>query len=530
VLGFAHGPMWWMDVADSWRSSSQRNLGIAHDAVAMGEQSVSVGFGIARMATNTGFRVASACIRGPAELIDQTVGPNAISSGLHGVGSVVTVAHRLTSAGQDLTESIAKSSLGATKAGLRAAGAREGEVLRLMIGEEAAEAVLAVEALVRSFAGPMSGLAMTDVISAARAWAVLQNAGSSLAQPGEEVALPDHCERWLRFTAAAFGAAWFAGLVDGFSPSAVARTRTARLRSGSEGDMALAAAGIEGRVEVLAFEQSTVGLFRPGYLAAVDYENDLVVISLRGTSSVSDALADLVCQPVPLTLGGLDGIAHEGMLRAAQRLESVLAALAEQGLDRLQANGRHAEQPQARVLICGHSLGAGVAALVAALWRDGGRLPGVDVRCLAFACPQILDVRLAAALSNHTTSIVVGDDMVPRLSLATATDLRSAMLLLAKPADFGADPSLHMQNVLASADRGEADRLVDAYVGIRHAACTSPNRMFPPGRLLHLVPGQPPRACCPSAFDELCISQDMAMAHLPRRYLVAIEEASLRRG
>merc|ERR1719221_257454 len=133
-----------------------------------------------------------------------------------------------------------------------------------------------------------------------------------------------------------------------------------------------------------------------------------VVISLRGTSSATDALTDLVCHPVPIQLGAHDGIAHAGMLRAARRLDAALFELAEAGLSRL------GSQAPRRVVICGHSLGAGVAALLSALWRDRGCLPGVDVKCFAFACPQVLDSSLALAQSGHTTSIIVGDDLVPR--------------------------------------------------------------------------------------------------------------------
>lgn len=511
--------------ADSATSTTQtqRNLGIAHDAVSMGERGVSFGFNLARQATNMGFGIAASCLKRPAELMDQAMGPNAVSQGLQGVGMVVDIAHKATIAGQDVSLCITQASLGITKVGLKAAGAREGELLRLMVGDEAAETIIAVEALVRSFAGPLAGVPVAHAMEAARAWGVLQQAGSPLVGGAEVAELPEHSERWVRYAAATLGATWLAGLVEGFSISAVARARAAGMQNGGPGEQALACAGIEGHVEVLAFEQSQLGLFKPGYLVAVDYEHEQVVVALRGTSSVADVLADLVCKPVALTLGGHEGLAHEGMLRAAQRLDAALAALVERGLERLRLSSDLRGPP--RVLVTGHSLGAGVAALVTALWRDSGRFPGVSVRCIAFACPQILDADLAASLSNHTTSIIAGDDLVPRLSLATATDLRSAMLLLSNPADHGLDPSLHMRHVFASADRGEANHLADVYLTIRQAACTAPNRLFPPGRLIHLVSGRAPQACSPSTFDELLISPDMAAAHMPRRYLSAIQES-----
>merc|ERR1719409_130171 len=130
------------------------------------------------------------------------------------------------------------------------------------------------------------------------------------------------------------------------------------------------------------------------------------------------------------------------MLRAAQRLDTVLSEIAETGLSQLSPH-----VPR-RIVICGHSLGAGVAALLAALWRDRGHLPGVNVQCVAFACPQVLDSCLAVAQSNHTTSVIVGDDLVPRFSLATAQDLQAAMLCLNNPESKGLPVSARADMIL----------------------------------------------------------------------------------
>merc|ERR1719422_1219407 len=159
-------------------------------------------------------------------------------------------------------------------------------------------------------------------------------------------------------------------------------------------------------------------------MVAVDHSTRRVVVALRGTSSAADAVTDLICEAAPVHLGGHDGMAHGGMLRAAMNLQGMLAELVVQGLARLGTD------PERRVVICGHSLGAGVAALVAALWRNTDRFHSSLFECFAFACPQVLDSDLALAQSNHTTSFVVGNDLVPRLSLATVKDLRAAMLLL----------------------------------------------------------------------------------------------------
>jgi len=368
---------------------------------------------------------------------------------------------------------------------------------------------------------PLSNVPSVNLLAAASAWGALQQAaGRAAAGSGQRAALPEHIERWLRFGAATFGATWLAGLVEGVSLSSAARAHDVAQRGGSAGDVALAMAGIEGRIEVLEFEQGTNQLHQPGYLVAVDHVTGHVVVALRGTSSVRDVLSDLACEPADLSLGGTAGLAHSGMLTAARKVEEELAEIASRGLERLQIHQRP------RLVVVGHSLGAGVAALVTALWRDTGRFSGVTVSCVVFACPQILDRDLSVAVSNFTTSILVGDDLVPRFSLATSNDLRAITLSINDPMAHGLDSSFGAQEILSlAAQASQTERLAQMHSTLRRAACTAQGRLFPAGRLIHLAPQRLPQLAEPLAFDELLISRDMAAAHMPQRYLKAIQEA-----
>jgi len=500
-----------------------KNLGVAKDVVGLGNHGVTVGFGIARFATMAGFGIASACIRKPAEFMERAAGPNAVSMGLKGVDSVVGFARDVTHGCQDLAETITHVSLDVTKAGLSAAGAEDNALLRMTVGDEITEAVTLVEAMVSRYSDRMAHVPPQSLLAAASAWGALQHASVAVhGRSGEVVVLNEHSERWMRFAAATMGTAWFAGLVEGFagSASAMMRATTIREQGGGPGDTALACAGLEGRIQVVKFEERTKELYAPGYLVAVDHTVGCVVVALRGTSSVTDALTDLVCEPAPVQLAGHDGMAHGGMLRAAQHLDPVLAALVEDGLSCLDS------QVPRSVVICGHSLGAGVAALLAALWRDRGYLPGVDIECFAFACPQVLDAELAMAQSNHTTSLIVGDDLVPRFSLATAQDLQEAMLCLHDPESHGLHPSLSTGEVLQAQSQGHTERLAAAYALVRPKVCTSEGRLFPAGRLIHLLPQQAPLAITGGALDELIIAREMGSSHMPRAYLVAIQNAA----
>jgi hypothetical protein len=73
-----------------------------------------------------------------------------------------------------------------------------------------------------------------------------------------------------------------------------------------------------------------------------------------------------------------------------------------------------------KILICGHSLGAGAGALLGMMFQ--ARMPwllkGDLLQVYAFACPPVLDQVTALACYPFTTSIVNNSDIVPRAGLA----------------------------------------------------------------------------------------------------------------
>jgi hypothetical protein len=302
-----------------------------------------------------------------------------------------------------------------------------------------------------------------------------------------------------------------------------AATRSHWQSAAGRGASALTCAGVStDGIEVTLFEDDCKprpGEAQvPGCMIAIDHVKGCVVVAFRGTSCFRDALLDLDCKPESLSLGGRDGLAHRGMLHAAQKLNERLAASVETALNKL-ASSR-------RVLVVGHSLGAGVAALLTALWYDEQRLPGVDIRCEAFACPQVLDADFASAMQGHTTSYISGDDCVPCFSWATARELRDALILLADPSSCGLTPDVSAAALLAAAERGEMDHLAATYATVRHVVGSEPGRLYPSGRLVKLDPGQAPREVGHTSVDEMIVTRDMVMGHMPQRYLAAVQEMS----
>lgn len=77
-------------------------------------------------------------------------------------------------------------------------------------------------------------------------------------------------------------------------------------------------------------------------------------------------------------------------------------------------------------MVTGHSLGAGAAVLLSVLLKS--RYP--KIRCFAFSPPGGLLSQAAARFTeNFCLSVIVGDDLVPRLSLDTLESLKRQMVL-----------------------------------------------------------------------------------------------------
>lgn len=102
---------------------------------------------------------------------------------------------------------------------------------------------------------------------------------------------------------------------------------------------------------------------------------------------------------------------HEGILISAKRLANIIQPLIES----------YIVKEGYRLILTGHSLGAGCAALTAVVIRS--RLPPLlaesdCIRVYAFAPPPVLDYDTAMAASSYTYSVVNNCDIIPRTCLS----------------------------------------------------------------------------------------------------------------
>ncbi|KAG7670917.1 hypothetical protein Ndes2526B_g01318 [Nannochloris sp. 'desiccata'] len=137
-----------------------------------------------------------------------------------------------------------------------------------------------------------------------------------------------------------------------------------------------------------------------------------VILCIRGTYSPEDVFTDLLM--VGVAFGGEEESttptpvvsAHAGMAKAAlflvEKFGPMLCMLRDSGM---------------KVTLIGHSLGAGVASIVALHLKQ--RKYGFNystLQCFAFEPPACLDLPLAEACSDVVLSMVHADDIVPRMA------------------------------------------------------------------------------------------------------------------
>ena len=193
-------------------------------------------------------------------------------------------------------------------------------------------------------------------------------------------------------------------------------------------DKAAVAAAIAPLGHVVVVSKPESKFQQPAYFVSKNDATGDIHLVIRGTASLKDALTDMDCDAEPLFTDGPQTLfrAHRGMATAARWIVAETAEVVAMAV-------KTVKKP--RVTVLGHSLGAGTAALTAAIMRQN--IP--TLRCVAFATPPCLEFDAAESCAPFLTSVVLHDDVVSRASLANVQDLRARLQAIDWRASFEKD-------------------------------------------------------------------------------------------
>ncbi|CAH0479316.1 unnamed protein product [Peronospora belbahrii] len=181
-------------------------------------------------------------------------------------------------------------------------------------------------------------------------------------------------------------------------------------------------------------------VFQAPYCIVRDKQRKELIISVRGSMSFYDFVTDGLAQIVRMEPNELpydipyvfDTWTHYGMLHTARQIFKDLQEGTRKAVfwDFAMANcsvGRLTDDDEIdwTIVVCGHSMGAGVACILAVLLRKV--FP--NTRAFLYATPPLFDAETAAWTKKFATTAVYGDDIVPRLSISNMAKLRDEMAI-----------------------------------------------------------------------------------------------------
>ncbi|KAJ8375868.1 hypothetical protein SKAU_G00064480 [Synaphobranchus kaupii] len=278
-------------------------------------------------------------------------------------------------------------------------------------------------------------------------------------------------------------------------------------------------------------------VYETPFFVAVDHEKKKVVISIRGTLSPKDALTDLTGDSERLSVEGQHGnwLGHKGMVYSAEYIKKKL----EQEMILSQAFGRDLGKGTKHygLVIVGHSLGAGTAAILSFLLRP--QYP--TLHCYSYSPPGgLLSEDAMEHSKEFVTSVVLGKDVIPRIGLSQLEGFRRHLLEVLQRSNkpkwriiMGGTKCIPKSELpLDESPEGQTAAPPSTRLWLHPSdlsiALSASTPLYPPGKIIHVVHNHPPERCCGQeeptysalwgdnkAFDEVIISPAMLNEHLP---------------
>lgn len=271
-------------------------------------------------------------------------------------------------------------------------------------------------------------------------------------------------------------------------------------------------------------------LFEIPFYVAFDHNYKSIVVSVRGTLSFYDAITDLRIESQNMDLDvPFEALAHKGILHAAMYIKDSI-------VQKKIISEAFEQHPDYKLVVTGHSLGAGAASLLSALLRP--IYP--DLICFAFSPPGwLVSLPLSQYMESFVCSIVVGKDLVPRLGVYTLNSLKSKMLNVIRQTE---QPKYRVlfrafKKACCGGSRKRLDEnlllpesVISEPISVPqdiHPVLDNPTPLYLPGRIIYLELESTTKRCCRSNsiykaywakrefFNEILISPKMVTHHRP---------------
>jgi hypothetical protein len=264
-------------------------------------------------------------------------------------------------------------------------------------------------------------------------------------------------------------------------------------------------------------------VFKSPFAVSIERETNAIIISIRGTLSISDLLGDLYIKEQEITWGEESNISsaitHQGIYSNAK---NIYQELLQKGVFKYIQTG----YPNHKIICTGHSLGGGIAALLGFLIKTMQETIFFKSKTfsICYSPPGcIISEPAIPFFSEFCTSVVLGDEILNELSNChyRKVDILSDTLV---------NQIFQSHKVKFEEDELEPVKEFPVYAGLE---------MFLPGKVVWIVPQDSnqdsavendplivaefknqsyiPQLVDPRLFNHIIVSSQMFVDHLPNR-------------
>ena len=217
--------------------------------------------------------------------------------------------------------------------------------------------------------------------------------------------------RYMNFSAGSYGVLFYPHHLTSHSITNIVKHPTSIISTLSSESVICEVTGIS-KSDIILTQLKGENLLKPAYYICVDRSNKALVLAIRGTLTLSDAITDITA----VSKEFLCGEAHHGISAGAIAIFNEVKGILE---NKLQSTGFD------KLVITGHSLGGGTAVLLtlhllSVKGSQSSSLKNCDIRCYSYAPPPVFYCKdeLPPSWQEAIVTVVNGNDIIPRVSLA----------------------------------------------------------------------------------------------------------------